>query len=70
MPYLVDRDRAIWSRELVVIAPGRQRGIRSRAILRDNSQHQTRTLPRTLARYLRSRAPLRGRVPPAVWPSS
>ncbi|PIQ84814.1 MAG: hypothetical protein COV75_00170 [Candidatus Omnitrophica bacterium CG11_big_fil_rev_8_21_14_0_20_63_9] len=70
MAYLIDRDRAIWSRELVVIVPGRQRGIRSRAILRDNSQHQTRTRPRTLARYLRAATALRGRVPRAVWPAS
>jgi len=54
----------------VVIVPGRQRGIRSRAILRDNSQHQTRTRPRTLARYLRAATALRGRVPRAVWPAS
>lgn len=67
MAYLIDRGHTIWSGELVVIVAGHQRGVRSRVILRDNSQHQTRTRPGTLARYLSVTAPLRGRVPTAVW---
>jgi len=46
--YLIDRHRALWDREIVAVINVRQRGIRSRVVLRDNSVYQTRTRPRVL----------------------
>ncbi|MDP3703479.1 MAG: hypothetical protein Q8R78_03745 [Candidatus Omnitrophota bacterium] len=48
--YLIDRHRALWDREIVTVINVRQRGIRSRVVLRDNSVYQTRTRPRVLIR--------------------
>ncbi len=58
MPYLVDRQRAVRWADVVAVVGTRQRRIRSRLILRDNSLHQTLTRPTTLLRY--ARAPLEG----------
>lgn len=48
MSYLMDRHRALWSREIVAVINIRQRGIRSHVVLRDNSVYQTRTRPQVL----------------------
>ena len=50
MSYVVDRKRAFRDEELVVILSVRQRGVRSRVLLRDGSLYQTLTRPRTLRR--------------------
>jgi len=50
MPYLIDRERALRSSELVAVLSLRQRRIRSRAVLRDNSLYHTLTRPGTLRR--------------------
>ncbi len=51
MPYLIDRQRALRTKEVVAILPVRQRRVRSRVILNDNSLYHTLTRPRTLVRY-------------------
>ncbi len=51
MPYLIDRQRALFSEELVAVEPIRQRWAKSRVILRDNSLYQTLTRARTLVRH-------------------
>ena len=51
MPYLIDRSRALWDRDIVVIVGVRRRRVRSRVILRDNSLYHTLTRPRTLIRH-------------------
>ncbi len=48
MAYLIDRQRALRDVELVVVINVRQRRVRSRVVLRDNSLYQTLTRPRTL----------------------
>ena len=48
MPYLIDRQRALRDAEIVVVLSVRQRGVRSRVVLRDNSLYQTLTRPSTL----------------------
>jgi hypothetical protein len=50
MGYLIDRQRALWTPEVVVVLSVRQRGIRSRVILKDNSLYLTLTRPGTLRR--------------------
>ena len=50
MPYLIDRQRALWSRAVVAIVQGRQRRIRSRVVLWDNGLYQTLTRPVTFLR--------------------
>ena len=50
MPYLIDRARALRSSELVAALSVRQRRIRSRAVLRDNSLYHTLTRASTLRR--------------------
>ena len=52
MSYVIDRKRAFRDEELVAILSVRQRGIRSRVLLRDGSLYQTLTRPRTLRRAL------------------
>lgn len=52
MSYVIDRKRAFLDEELVAILSVRQRGIRSRVLLRDGSAYQTLTRPRTLRRAL------------------
>ena len=51
MPYLVDRQRALRTTDIVAIVQGQQRRLRSRVVLRDNSLYQTLTRPKTLLRY-------------------
>ena len=51
MPYLIDRQQALRTDEIVAILQVRQRRIRSRAILKDNSLYHTLTRPQTLVRY-------------------
>ena len=50
MPFLIDRQRALWVKELVAVIAVRQRGVRSRVILKDNSLYVTLTRPGTLRR--------------------
>ena len=57
MPYLIDRQRALRDAEIVVVLSVRQRGVRSRVVLRDNSLYQTLTRARTL-RDVARRGPL------------
>lgn len=54
MSYLIDRQRALYGGDVVVVLSLRQRRARSRVILRDNSLYQTLTRPKTLARYART----------------
>lgn len=48
MGYVIDRRRALYGDEIVAVVSLRQRGVRSRVILRDNSLYQTLTRPKTL----------------------
>ena len=50
MPYLWDRQRVLWTGDIVAVLAVRQRRERSHVILRDNSLHRTLTRPKTLAR--------------------
>ena len=50
MSYLIDRDRALWERDVVAVLAFRRGRTRSRVVLRDNSWHHTLTRPKTLAR--------------------
>jgi len=52
MSYVIDRKQAFRDGELVAILRVRQRGVRSRLLLRDGSVYQTLTRPRTLRRYV------------------
>lgn len=54
MPYVIDRQRAVYTPELVVIASISGRRVRSRVILADNSLYQTLTRPKTLLRRLQA----------------
>ena len=49
MPYLWDRQRVLWTGDIVAVLAVRQRRERSHVILRDNSLHRTLTRPKTLA---------------------
>lgn len=51
MAYLVDRQRGLYLPDVVAIVSVRQRNIRSRVIMKDNSLYHTLTRPQTLARY-------------------
>ena len=53
MPYLVDRQRAILTEDVVAVIARPERRHRSRVILADNSLYQTMTRPATLMRYAR-----------------
>ena len=53
MAYLIDRQRALYGPDIVVIVTGNRRGERSRVTLRDNSLHRTLSRPRTLVRRAR-----------------
>ena len=50
MAYLVDRQRALRSTDVVAVLSVRQRRARSRVILKDNSLYDTLTRPGTLRR--------------------
>ena len=54
MAYLIDRQRAVYGRELVAIVSVRQRRVRSRAILTDNSLYHTLTRTKTFLRRVRA----------------
>ena len=54
MAYLVERQRALYLPEVVAIVSVRQRKIRSRVIMKDNSLYHTLTRPRTLSRHSQS----------------
>ena len=56
MPYIIDRQHALYSREIVAVVSLRQRRIRSRVILNDRSLYHTLTRPRTLMRYTRTQS--------------
>ena len=51
MPYLVDRQRALRTTDIVAVVAGQRRRLRSCVVLRDNSLYQTLTRPQTLMRY-------------------
>ena len=59
MAYLVDRQRGLYVPEIVAILSVRQRKVRSRVIMKDNSLYHTLTRPQTLARH--SQEPLGAR---------
>ena len=50
MPYLIDRQRALWTSDVVAVVSVRQRKIRSYVVLRDNSLYRTLTRARTFLR--------------------
>ena len=52
MAYLIDRQRALRTSDVVAIVPVRQRRLRSRVILRDNSLYHTLTRPKTFLRVV------------------
>ena len=60
MPYLIDRQRALWLREVVAVVGMRRRRVRSRVILRDNSLYHTLTRPGTLIRHTQDARALSG----------
>lgn len=47
MPYLIDRQRALWTGDVVAILSVRQRKVRSHVVLSDNSLYRTLTRART-----------------------
>ena len=50
MPYLIDRQRALYAEDVIAVLAVRQRRVRSRVVLHDNSLYQTLTRPQTLVR--------------------
>ena len=50
MGYVVDRAGAVRAHDVVAVCSVRQRGTRSRLLLRDGSLFQTPTRPRTMRR--------------------
>jgi hypothetical protein len=56
MSYIVDRQRALRTDDIVAVIKTQQRRLRSRVILRDNSLYQTLTRPQTLVRYTEGRS--------------
>ena len=50
MGFLIDRQRALWTRTIVALVSVRLRRVRSRVVLTDNSLYQTLSTPRTLMR--------------------
>lgn len=60
MGFLIDRQRALWTRTIVALLNVRLRRIRSRIVLADNSLHQTLSTPRTLMRRAQESAVLPG----------
>lgn len=49
MGYWIDRERAMRTTDVVAIVRFRERRVRSRVVLRDNSWHHTLTRPGTCA---------------------
>ena len=64
MPYVIDRQRALRLYDVVMVLQMRQRRIRSRIVLNDNSLYQTLTRPRTMLRIVGEGA---ARWPGAAW---
>jgi hypothetical protein len=60
MPYLIDRQRALFAEDIIAVLALRQRRARSRVVLRDNSLCQTLTRPQTLLRRHRAGRASRG----------
>ncbi|OGW92217.1 MAG: hypothetical protein A3D28_01460 [Omnitrophica bacterium RIFCSPHIGHO2_02_FULL_63_14] len=50
MPYLIDRQVAWWTGDLVAVVTGARRGERSRVTLRDNSLRRTASRSRALVK--------------------
>lgn len=50
MSYVIDRERALYTEDLVAIVKGQRPRARSLLVLRDNSLHETLTRPQTLMR--------------------
>lgn len=50
MPYVIDRERAILSGEIVAVLRLHRRRTRSRVVLKDNSLYHTLTRPKTFVR--------------------
>jgi len=67
MPYLVDRERAIRTQDLVAVLSVRQRKVRSRIVLRDNSLCRTLTRPKTLRRCAERALLMTVRARPHHW---
>ena len=71
MPYLIDRQLAWWTGDLVAVVTSARRGERSRVTLRDNSLHRTasrsKTLIETGRRYPEAIVRLAGRSQGATW---
>jgi hypothetical protein len=68
MPYVVERQRALSARDIVVILRVHERRVRSRLILRDNSIQRTLTRPKTLVRHLQENIGQQGKG--AAWRGS
>ncbi len=66
MAYVVDRQHALWSRELVAVLSVRQRKVRSRVVLRDNSLYHTLTRAKTFIRQVNGERRSRRHVG-AIW---
>jgi hypothetical protein len=71
MAYLIDRQRALRTDDIVAIVAGARRGERSRVTLRDNSLHRTASRSKTLIeagrRYPEAIVRLAGRSQGATW---
>ena len=48
MPYVIDRQRALWTHDVVAILNARRQRSRSIVVSRENSLYHTLTRPRTL----------------------
>ncbi len=57
MPYVIDRQRALLTEDIVAVVASRQRRIRSRVVLKDNSLYQTLTRPATVIRSVNAKSP-------------
>ncbi len=53
MGYVIDRERALAMSHIVAVLSVRQRRVRSRIILKDNSLYHTLTRPKTFLQHCR-----------------
>ena len=75
MPYLLDRQRALYESDLVAILNVHHHRVRSRAIFKDNSLYQTLSRVQTMVRrsqnpgamVLHGTKPRRGSRKGAIW---
>jgi len=51
---VIDRQRALWTEEIVAVLSVRQRRVRSHVILRDNTLLRTLTRPKSFVRRARA----------------